>query len=77
MPRKKSETSAAMIWQEADPTVVGGAVAQILSQGGAAMFGQTRDNAKLIVTVYLDGDQEKEYCEDAKELEAFLGAYRV
>lgn len=81
MPRAKrpKETSitAAEVFAAVDGTVFANSVVNILKQGGAVMLGQTRDNAKLIVTVYLDGDQDKEYCEDAQEAIGFLAAYQV
>lgn len=72
-----SETNAAEIFQAIETTALVDAIANVLRQGGAVMLGQTRDNAKLITTVYLDGDQDKEYCEDAAEALKFFAEYRV
>lgn len=76
-PKAKAETTAREIYEQSDALVITRAVSAVLSQGGAVMFGQTRDQEKLIVTVYLDGDQDKEYCDDPKDLEEFLGAYQI
>lgn len=66
--RKKSTgTTAALIMVATDESKLRHAIAEVLSQGGAIMFGQTRDNEKLIVTTYIDGDKDAEYCEDAEE----------
>lgn len=75
--REQNDQTAASIFEAVDKTIYVAAVRQILSQGGAVMLGQTRDNEKLIVTVYLDGDQDKEYCEDARAVEEFIGQYQV
>lgn len=75
--KAKADTTARDIFENADSLVIGRAVSAVLSQGGAVMFGQTRDQEKLIVTVYLDGDQEKEYCSDPGELVDFLGTYQI
>lgn len=77
MARKKSDTTADGIMTLVDGTLLQAAICQILTQGGAVMFGQTRDQEKLIITVYLDGDQEKEYAEGADEAEKFLALYKV
>lgn len=78
-PRKqdKPAISAKEIYAAIDTTVLFNAVQSIIGQGGALMFGQTRDNSKLIITVYLDGDQDKEYCDDAKSAVDFLSQYQV
>lgn len=81
MPRVRKqlppEGNASDIFQSIDSVALLDAIANILRQGGAVMLGQTRDNAKLITTVYLDGDQDKEYCEDAAEALKFFAEYRV
>lgn len=78
IPRKNVPAiTAAEIYKTADHTVISSAFLAILSQGGAVMIGQTRDNAKLILTVYLDGEQDKEYCDDVQQVVAFLGQYQV
>ncbi len=81
MPRIKkrdaSDLTATEIFSEVDTTVLNNALRQILSQGGAVMLGQTRDQSKLILTVYLDGEQDKEYCESVKDVIEFLGQYQV
>lgn len=81
MPRPKKRelpaVSATDIFNSCDSTVVLNAIGSVLSQGGAVMLGQTRDNSKLILTVYLDGEQDKEYCDDVKQVVDFLGQYQV
>lgn len=81
MPRVKrqkvNDVTAAEIYKLLDITILSNSIASILSQGGAIMLGQTRDNSKLIVTVYLDGDNDKEYCEDVQQVIEFLGQYQV
>lgn len=81
MPRIKkrddSGVTARDIYLGIDTTLMINVLTRVLSEGGAVMFGQTRDNSKLIVTVYLDGEQDKEYCEDIKAAEAFLAQYQV
>lgn len=81
MPRVKKPqlptTTADAIFDAVDKTVLYNAIAVILKQGGAIMLGQTRDNAKLIATVYLDGEQDKEYCDDARDVEQFIGQYQI
>lgn len=81
MPRvkrpKESTVSAADVLAAVDSTTLANSVTNIIRQGGAVMLGQTRDNTKLIVTVYLDGDSEKEYCEDVQEAVSFLASYQV
>lgn len=75
--REQSGLTAKDIFVATDKTMLNNAIEAILSQGGAVMLGQTRDNEKLIVTVYLDGDNDKEYCEDARDVENFVGQYQV
>lgn len=78
IPRKtQPSVTAAEIYKSADNLVISAAVQAVLSQGGAIMLGQTRDNAKLIVTVYLDGEQDKEYCDDVEQFIGFIGQYQV
>jgi hypothetical protein len=75
--RDASGITASELFLSIDSVVLFNAVRQILSQGGAVMLGQTRDNSKLILTVYLDGEQDKEYCEDVQSVIDFLGQYQV
>lgn len=70
--RKKDETTAALIAQAMPHEALHKAITEVLVKGGAVMVGQTRDNAKLILTVYLDGDKEVEYCDDAQDAIDFL-----
>lgn len=81
MPRvkrpKSSDVTAKDVYELSDAVLVNNAIKSILAQGGAIMLGQTRDNSKLIVTVYLDGEQDKEYCEDVQQVADFLGQYQV
>lgn len=81
MPRiKKSsspDVSASEIYSSVDAQLLSTAIQRILEQGGAVMLGQTRDNSKLIVTVYLDGEQDKEYCDSVKDVVEFIGQYQV
>lgn len=77
MAKKRSqETSAGAIVALCNPLTLTQVVAEMLTDGCAVMFGQTRDGAKLIVTIYDGDDREKEYIEDVEELESFLNGYR-
>ena len=81
MPRIKkrdaSDITASELFHSLDSVVLYNATKAILSQGGAVMIGQTRDQSKLILTVYLDGEQDKEYCDDVQDVINFLGQYQV
>lgn len=68
MPRKKSQYTAAQLILAVDATALKAAIAAVLSKEGGIMFGQTRDGSKVIVTTYLDGDKEQEYCDDPDEV---------
>ena len=76
MARKKIVITAAGLVHGLDPLTMQRGIEAVLTQGGAVMLGQTRDQAKLIVTTYLDGDKEVEYLdstEDGNKLFAELG----
>lgn len=75
--RESPTTTAADVLAATDSTTLANSVVNILKQGGAVMLGQTRDNSKLIITVYLDGESDKEYCEDVQEAISFLASYQV
>lgn len=81
MPRIKKRDASAItaseLFHSLDSVVLFNATRAILGQGGAVMIGQTRDQSKLILTVYLDGEQDKEYCEDVQDVINFLGQYQV
>jgi hypothetical protein len=75
--RDASSITASELFHSLDSVVLYNATKAILGQGGAVMIGQTRDQSKLILTVYLDGEQDKEYCEDVQDVINFLGQYQV
>lgn len=75
--RAKSETTASGVWAGCDIVAVSTSVAAILDRGGAVMFGQTRDQARLIVTVYENGERDVEYVDNPDSLMAFLATYNV
>lgn len=75
--KEGSHVSASEIMANIDVGILCSVTAQVLVDGGAVMFGQTRDKEKLIVTVYMDGERNVEYCSDAAEAEAFLASWRV
>lgn len=66
--RGQSQT-AADVFDAADLAQLSGYISRTLHKGGAVMIGQTRNQDTLIVTTYLDGDQDKSYYETAAELD--------
>lgn len=69
---KRQGQTAVSLFDLADGPQVLAGISAILRLGGAVMFGQTRDGMKLIVTAYLNGDKEQEYCEDPSDVVSAL-----
>lgn len=77
MRAKKPSLTAAGILLQCDPVTICSGIEAVMTQGGAVMLGQTRDQGKLIVTVYLEGDRTVEYCDDPNDVNKIFAELAV
>jgi len=77
MRSKKVSLTAAGIIHQVDAEILRKGIEAVYTQGGAVMLGQTRDQAKVIVTVYIDGDKEVEYCDEVSDVNKLFAELAV
>lgn len=69
---KKAKNSTGVDWRDVSSTTLRGALSVVMSAGGAIMFGSALGGTGVMVKLYLDGDQRREYVQTADDLAELL-----
>lgn len=59
-------------WGDSDPVRLHSLVYRATCAGAGVLFGTTRDGGALVVTIYVDGEAEKEYLRPSDDLDEIL-----